>query len=240
MTGGIILILVLAVLSISGCTYSFNSEDLLEHRQDKTVHDAAENIELDVSTVNGNIEIRESDEYDVEVTYDIKAPKGHLLDITTGTNGSRDGNTMKIIAEAKPANSTQMLINTGANITVKVPKNSSYNLTLVTPNGNVKVTALNGTNLTMDLENGNIDAAIGNFSIVNGWNSNGNIAIKLHNGTRFYVDAMVGNGRVRHDDIHMAPETDTDRHLKGYTESGNGSLRMDLSTSNGNIDISYI
>ncbi len=235
-----VLILALAALSTSGCTYSFNSEDLLEHRQDKTVHDAAENIVLDVSTVNGNIEIRESPEYDVEVTYDIKAPRGHLQDIVTSTNGTRNGNTMRIIAGAKSANPAQPTINAGADITVKVPKNSSYNLTLVTPNGNVKVTALNGTNLTMDLENGNIDAAIGNFTIVNGWDSNGNIAIKLLNDTPFYVDAQVGNGRVRHDDIHMAPVTDTDRHLKGYTESGNGSLHMGLSTSNGNIDISYV
>ncbi len=37
----------------------------------------------------------------------------------------------------------------------------------------------------------------------------------------------------------MATRKETQRELVGYTEAGNGSLRMKLSTLNGNVEISY-
>ncbi len=235
--GGIIFILALAALSISGCTSPNNL--ILEHRQDKTVHDAAENIVLDVSTFNGNIEIRESADYDVEVTYNVTAPQGSLQDVQTGTNGSKEGDTLRIKAEAK-LNKPGIVVNTGANILVKVPANSSYNLTLKTDNGDVKVPELNGTGMVIDTSNGNIEITGGNYSTIDAGTSNGDITVKLANGTLFYVDASTSNGRVKHGSIHMTPETEKDNLLKGYTEAGNGSLRMSLHTSNGNIDISYV
>ncbi len=238
-TGGIVAIAILAVLLMSGCTTSINTT--VEHRQDKTVHDAAENIDLDVTTFNGNIEIQESTAYDVEVTYNITAPEGHLQHITTGTNASRDGNTTKFIIEAKLSDPNEKLpINHGCDILVKVPKNSTYNLNLMTSNGNVKVTRLNGNQMIIATSNGNIDAAAGNYSAIDAATSNGNIAIKLLSGMQFFVDASTSNGRITHNSIQMQADKESQTSLFGSTASGRGNLHMVLQTSNGNIDIAYV
>lgn len=236
---GIAVIAVLAVLSISGCT-TINT--VIEHRQDKTVHDAAENIELTVTTFNGDVEIQESPEYDVEVTYDISAPQGHLQHIATGTNGSRDGNTLKITAEAKLSDSSEKLpVNHGANIIVKVPKNSTYDINIMTSNGKVVVVPrLNGDKMIVDTSNGNIDVVAGNYSTIDAATSNGNIDVKLHNGTQFFVEASTSNGRISHDMIHMLSDKESSKNLIGYTESGRGNLSMSLQTSNGNVNIEYV
>ncbi|BAI60978.1 conserved hypothetical protein [Methanocella paludicola SANAE] len=237
-TGGIVAIAILAVLLMSGCT-SMNT--IVEHRQDKTVHGAAENIDLTVTTFNGNIEIQESTEYDVEVTYNITAPEGHLQHVTTGTNGSRDGNTLKLTAEAKLSDPNEKLpINHGCDILVKVPKNSSYNLNLMTSNGNVKVTQLNGNKMIIATSNGNVDAAAGNYSAIDAATSNGNINVKLLSDTQFFVDASTSNGRITHNSIQMQADKESQTSLIGSTASGRGNLHMVLQTSNGNIDLSYI
>jgi DUF4097 and DUF4098 domain-containing protein YvlB len=235
--GGIAIAAILAVLSFSGCTQMTT----VEHREDKTVHDAAENIDLTVTTMNGDVEIRESTDYKVEVIYNITAPIGHLQHITTGTNGSRDGNTLTIKAEAKLADPNERpVINHGANVIVKVPKNSTYNLTITTSNGKVIVPELNGTRMVIDTSNGDVSITAGNYSAIDATSSNGGIDVKLQNGTQFFVDASTSNGRIRHGTIHMLPDVDTDKSLVGYTESGRGNLRLILQTSNGNIDVSYV
>jgi DUF4097 and DUF4098 domain-containing protein YvlB len=237
-TGGLVVIAILAVLLMSGCTYEMGT---VEHRQDKTVHDAAENIDLTVTTFNGNIEILESPEYDIEVTYNISAPEGHLQHIVTGTNGSRDGNTLKLTAEAKLSDTNEKLpINHGCDIIVKVPKNSTYNLNIMTSNGNVKVPQLNGSKMIIDTSNGNIDVVAGNYSTVNLATSNGNIDVKLLSGTQFFVDASTSNGRIERGSIQMQADKDSRTSLIGSTASGRGNLHMVLQTSNGNIDLSYV
>jgi DUF4097 and DUF4098 domain-containing protein YvlB len=235
--GGVAIAAILAVLLISGCT----QVTTVEHREDKTLHDAAGNIDLTVTTMNGYVEIQESTDYKVEVIYDITAPTGHLQHITTGTNGSRDGNTLTIKAEAKLADPNERpVINHGANVIVKVPKNSTYNLTITTSNGKVTVPQLNGTRMVIDTSNGDVDITAGNYSVIDAASSNGDIGVKLQNGTQFFVDASTSNGRVRHGMIHMLPDSETDTSLVGYTESGHGNLRMVLQTSNGDVDISYV
>ncbi len=237
-TGGVVAIAILAVLLMSGCT-SMNT--IVEHRQDKTVHDAAENIDLTVTTFNGNVEIQESTEYDVEVTYNITAPEGHLQHIATGTNGSRDGNTLKITAEAKLSDPNEKLpINHGADIIVKVPKNSTYNLNIMASNGNVKVTQLNGNKLIIDTSNGNIDVIAGNYSAIDAATSNGNIDVKLLSGMQFFVDASTSNGHITHNSIQMQADKESQTSLIGATASGRGTMNMVLQTSNGNINLSYI
>lgn len=214
---------------------------IVEHRQDKTVHEAAENIDLTVTTFNGNIEILESPEYDVEVTYNISAPEGHLQHVTTGTNGSREGNTLKLTAEAKLSDPNEKLpINHGCDITIKVPKNSTYNLNIMTSNGNVKVTQLNGNKMIIATSNGNIDAIAGNYSAIDASTSNGDIDVKLLSGMQFFVDASTSNGRITHDSIQMQADKESRTSLIGATASGRGNLHMVLQTSNGNINLSYI
>jgi DUF4097 and DUF4098 domain-containing protein YvlB len=205
------------------------------------VHDAAENIDLTVTTFNGNIEIQESSEYDVEVTYNVSAPEGHLQHIVTGTNASKDGNTTKFVIEAKLSDPKEKLpINHGCDIIVKVPKNSTYNLDITTSNGNVKVTRLNGSKMIIATSNGNIDMASGNYSTIDAATSNGNIDVKLLSGMQFFVDATTSNGRITHSSIQMQADKDSRTSLIGATSSGRGNLHMVLQTSNGNINLSYV
>ncbi len=78
MVPAVIAIIVAAGL-LGGCiACNPGSITTTEHREDKTVHAAAENIVLEVSTINGNVEIRESADNNVTVTYDVMAPAGHL------------------------------------------------------------------------------------------------------------------------------------------------------------------
>lgn len=234
---GIALCAVLAFLSIGGCTQLTT----VEHREDRTSHDAAENIDLDVTTLNGDVEIQESADFRVEVIYDITAPAGHLQHITTGTDGSRNGSTLTIKAVAKLANTDEKpVVNHGANIIVKVPKNSTYNLTITTSNGKVVVPRLNGSRMVIATSNGNIDIAAGTQALIDAASSNGDIAVKLLNGTEFFVDASTSNGQVRHGTIPIKSGSSTAKTLVGYTEAGNGNLRMALQTSNGDIDIRYV
>jgi DUF4097 and DUF4098 domain-containing protein YvlB len=226
---------------ISGCI-SINPGDLtsVEHMEVKTVHNASEAVDLDASTINGNIEIQVTDDDTVQVIYDVFAPKDHLYDIQTGTNGSRDGNVTKIIAEAKLQNNADnAVVNRGANIVVKVPKNATINLSLQTLNGNVIVPALNGNGLVAHSNNGNIDLTIMNNSKINADTLNGNINVKLLNDTLFSVEASTMSGNVGHGQIRMTPDKETSTQLIGHTEAGSGSLNMYLRTMNGNIEISY-
>jgi DUF4097 and DUF4098 domain-containing protein YvlB len=103
----------------------------------------------------------------------------------------------------------------------------------------VIVPALNGGAATLNTLNGNVELNGGNYTDIDASTLNGDVTVKLQEGTLFYVDASTLNGQVRHGLIHMAPQRETERELVGYTEAGNGSLRMKLSTLNGNVEISY-
>jgi DUF4097 and DUF4098 domain-containing protein YvlB len=240
------LLAVLAIIGVAGLIggcVSINPGSLtVEHREDRTLQPAADNIVLNVSTINGNVEIREmAGRTDVEITFDIIATEGHLLHVLTSTNGTRiDNNTVMITAEAKLMKQYEGEVAThGANIIVTVPQGSHYELNLNTLNGDIKVPALNGGSLIAGTMNGNVEITGGNYSTIDARSSNGDVTVKLQEGTLFYVDASTMNGRVRHGNIHMSPTAENDRTLTGSTEAGNGSLRMSLHTMNGNVEISY-
>ncbi len=146
---------------------------------------------------------------------------------------------MTIKAEAKLVHEDILNVNRGANILVSVPEGSRYTLTLTTLNGNVIVPALNGGSVILDTLNGNVELNGGNYTDIDAATKNGDVIVKLQEGTLFHADASTLNGRVRHGLIHMNPEKETDRELIGYTGAGNGSLRMKLSTLNGDVEISY-
>jgi hypothetical protein len=229
--GGVVAVLVIVlIIGIVGViagiiTLNWGSLTTAEHMEVTTSNDGADNIELDVTTLNGNVEIREAADDRVTVVFDIVAPKGHLYDVLTGMNSTRvDNNTVKIVAEAKLVRPDDGFTGSrGANIIVNVPRGSHYSLNLDTLNGDINVP----------------DIGDASFSRIAAGTLNGNVNVRLHEGTLFYVDATTINGRVRHGPIHMTPVTENDRTLIGTTEAGNGSLRMSLSTMNGDIGISY-
>jgi hypothetical protein len=105
-----------------------------EHKAVTDTAAAADNIELYVDTIGGDVEIVLSPTVTtVAVNYDVYAPVGRLDNMVTRTTSINvDNNTTQITAKAerKPGIITG---NYGAGITVTVPKNSSCHISTSTP-----------------------------------------------------------------------------------------------------------
>ena len=180
------LIAILAVLLVGAgvcglCLFANNVQTSgymspVEHREDKTVHDGADKVSIEADTFGGNIEISESTTDKIEVVYDVYASEGHLNDIVTGTNYSRDGDTLKITAITRIRDNANMITGRlGAHINIKVPKNASYSLNLNTAGGNIIVTELNGSRLKTATAGGNIDFNGGKYDTISVNTAGGNV-----------------------------------------------------------------
>lgn len=212
----------------------------LEQREDKTTNVATQNVAIKAATFNGDIVITESTSDQIEVTYNVEAPKGHISEIkTTTTNQTLNGNT-EIVTEAKIENpNNQLKVNYRASITIKLPSSSQYNLTLSTSNGNIIKPQLNDMTLKATTDNGYIDIKDDNATSIEASSLNGNVKLSLVDDTLFQVNANTANGHVTYQGIAMSTSIQTSTHLKGNTTAGSGDLNLNLSTDNGNITIEY-
>jgi DUF4097 and DUF4098 domain-containing protein YvlB len=238
----IIAVAVIIVVAVSISTYAFLNSALtpLEQKETRTTSIATQNVEIQATTFNGNIEIQTSSDNQIEVIYDLEAPQGHIEEITTAsTNQTQNGNT-KIIAEAKIADSNnQIRVNYRAHIIIKLPSSSQYNLTLNTLNGNIVKPQLNDNSIVATTFNGYIDIKDDNASSINASSLNGYVKIGLVQGTLFQVEATTANGQVTYQGIAMNTDIQTSTHLNGNTTAGIGHLNLALSTANGNVTIEY-
>ena len=235
-----VMVIVVVVLLIG--TYIFFNSALapLEKNDQTDSLPTAQNVEVQATTFNGNIEIQTSTTNQIEVTYRIQAPKGHLNEITTSTtNQTQNPNTLILVAEAKLNSNGELTVNLNADIIIKLPATSQYNLTIHTLNGNIIKPQLNDDVVVCKTDNGNINLNDDNATSINAMSQNGNVHIRLVQGTLFSVDANAANGNVDFQGIAMNTTTQTQTHLVGNTSSGNGNLSMTLSTANGNITIEY-
>ncbi len=240
----IIGLVVIAVVVIVVGAFAFANMALapLEQRQDKTTIAATQNVEIEATTFNGKVEIQTSNGNNIEITYNLKAPTGHLTEITTTTtNETKNGNTLTLFAEAKLINPNDSLTaNHGADIIIKLPETSQYNLTLRTLNGNIIKPQLNDINVIASTNNGNIDIKDSNYKSINASTLNGDVDVSLQEGTLFQVEASTANGHVSRGNIQMNTEIETSTHLKGSTQNGAGTLNLTLTTANGDIKIEYL
>ena len=238
-----IVVAVITTIAVIISAYSFVNNVLapLDQREDKTTNAATQNIEIEATTFNGNIEIQSSTSDRIEVTYNIEAPKGHINEITTATTNQTQNENTIIIAEAKIVNTNNDLkVNYRANILIKLPNTSQYNLTLHTLNGNIIKPQLNDTTIVAATNNGYIDIKDDNCTTINASSLNGNVKISLAEGTLFHVDANTANGYVSYQGIAMNTSIQTTTHLNGNTTGGSGNLNLTLTTANGNITIEYL
>lgn len=140
----------------------------IEHETRSDTHAAADNIELVVSTIGGNVVIQEWAENSVKVTYDISAPSGHFGDVLTSTKDTKDGNTTRITAEAKLKDEGFLNMgNRGADVTVMVPRGSTYSLDLHTLGGDIRVPPLQGSKVYMNTLGGKLYLNGGRYDTVN-------------------------------------------------------------------------
>jgi DUF4097 and DUF4098 domain-containing protein YvlB len=235
-----VVVVVVTVLLIG--TYVFLKSDWasLEQSEKTDVIPTAQNVEVQATTYNGNIEIQASTSNQIEVTYKIEAPKGHLNEISTSTtNQTLNPNTLVLVAEAKLNAHSELTVNHNAKIIIKLPSTSHYDLTLHTLNGDITKPQLNDTMVVCRTDNGNINIEDDNATSIDAVSQNGNVQISLVQGTLFNVDANAANGNISYQGIAMNTSMQTQTQFKGNTSSGIGNMSLTLSAENGNITIEY-
>ena len=137
------LVLIAAILTVCAFAVIQNAMAPLEQREDKTAYTPKENVVIQASTFNGDIEIQSTTGSQIEVIYNVTAPNGHLKDIKTYTNETKSDNLTTIVTSA--ALQINQGVNYKASLIVNLPNNSKYNLTLTTPNGNIDIQGSNAT-----------------------------------------------------------------------------------------------
>jgi DUF4097 and DUF4098 domain-containing protein YvlB len=241
---GIILgvaVIIVIVVAIGAYVFFISALTPLEQRKDTSTYAAVQNVEIQATTFNGNIEIQTSTSNIINVTYNVEAPEGHLNQISTATtNQTQSQNTLILVAEAKLVNSSgELTVNHKADITLLLPSTGQYNLTLSTLNGNIIKPLLNDTNIVARSNNGYIDIKDDNANSIEASSLNGNVNISLLKGTLFQVDATSANGQVTYQGIAMNTTIQSGNHLKGNTTDGTGHLNLTISSANGNVTIEY-
>lgn len=237
----LIVVTVVVAIGVAITAYGLLNTALvpLDQKQDTTTSVATKNVGIQATTFNGDIVIETSASNQIEVTYDISAPQGHLNEITTTTtNQTSDENTI-IVAEAKMDNNG-IKVNYRASITIKLPSTSQYNLNLSTLNGNIIKPLLNDLKVVATSCNGYIDISDDNATSIAASTLNGNVNIHLSKDTLFQVDASTANGHVSYQGIALNTSIQTTTHLQGNTTAGLGHLNLTLSSANGNVTIEYL
>ncbi len=231
----IVIFLVAAIVILeSGLLYT---PPVAEQREDKTTYTPNRNVVIQATTFNGNIEIQPTTGSLIEVIYSIKTPQGHLYDIKTATNETKNENTTTLVTSAQNQAS---ILGAYASLLIKLPATSQYNLTLLTANGDIVKPQLNDVKVAVSTSNGNIDIKDSNCSLIEAVSMNGDIKVGLAQGTLFHVAASVGNGNIAYQGIAMNTTTLSATRLKGATSAGEGNLSLSLMSANGNITIEYL
>lgn len=236
-----ILIVVTVVVAIVVATaYGLLNTALvpLDQKQDTSTSIATKNVGIQATTFNGDIVIEKSASNQIEVTYNISAPQGHLNEITTTTTNQTSDESTIIVAEAKIDNDG-IKVNYRASITIKLPSTSQYDLNLSTLNGNIIKPLLNDVKVVATSCNGYIDISDNNATSIDASTLNGNVNIHLSKDTLFQVDANTANGHVTYQGIALNTNIQTATHLQGNTTDGLGHLNLTMSSANGNITIEY-
>ncbi len=211
----------------------------IEQREDRTTYTPNQNVAIEATTFNGNIEIQPTTGSQIEVIYTIKAPQGHLYDIKTSTNETKSQNQTTILTSAKNPAVDASSVNHLASLILKLPATSQYNLTLITGNGDIIKPQLNDINVTASTTNGNINITDDKNGNIEAISMNGNIRIDLAKGTLFQVAASVGNGNIAYPGIALNTTIQSATRLKGATSDGEGNLSLTLMSANGNITLEY-
>lgn len=245
-----ILILLLAGIGVCGLCmftnkvtnqgYSYEYSGIVETREDKTTHAAADKVSIDGDTFGGDVVVSESATGNIEVVYVVHATNGRLSNIVTNTTYAMEGDTLKIRTWAKiPEYQHLMFGNIGADLYIKVPRNASYDLNLGTAGGDVVVPALEGTSLMANTAGGDINLRGVSYDSITVNTAGGKITANY--GARNAVFDTMGG------DITL-DATQTTGTLKANTAGGDISLilpqgtlfSIDAATMGGRIKHGYV
>jgi len=110
-----------------------------------------------------------------------------------------------------------------------------------TSNGEIKG-SLSANKATLTTSNGAIRTSISNFGSYKITTSNGRIEVNIIYNTPIKIQANTSNGKINYD-MPLTVTQSSNNNLSGYTynyDSSKPNIDLQLSTSNGNIDMMYL
>jgi len=213
---------------------------IMDHKEATTTYTPLQNVVIEASTFNGNINAQPTSGTQIEVTYNIIAPQGRLDQVKITSNETKTEGVTSLLTFAQNLGDSSSA-DYSAHLTLKLPTSCSYNLTLLTSNGNIVKPDLDGAKVAASALNGDITISDGaDCQIIDATCMNGNIKIHLTQDTLFSVVASVGNGNIDYQGIALDTSVQSQTRLKGVTQGGEGNLTVQLMTGNGNITLDYI
>ena len=235
----IVIVVVLAVFTVLLEMDVFYTPPTMDHKEATTTYTPLQNVVLQASTFNGDINIEPSSGTKIEVTYSIQAPQGYLDRVKITNNENKTNGVTSLLTTAKNLGNSNSPDYSAA-LTIKLPTSSSYNLTLLSSNGNIVIPNLQGDKIAASTLNGDITISNGGDSYsIDATCMNGNIKIRLAQDTQFSVVASIGNGEIDYQGIPLDTSIQSATRLKGSTTAGEGNLTVSLMTGTGNIKLQY-
>ncbi len=217
----------------------FYVDPTLETHINTATYTPNQNVVINADTFTGNIQIQPTSGSQIEVTYTIKNPTGHLTDVQIKNNETKTDTQTTLVTSAQNSGDPSSTLYS-ADLLLKLPTSCQYNLTLVTMNGNIVKPQLSCAKLGVSTMNGDITLTDdGAGKIIDATCMNGNINVDLPQNTLFSVVASVGNGNISYQGIQLTASTQSATRLKASTSAGEGALAIQLMTANGNIKLAY-
>lgn len=159
----------------------------------------------------------------VSVDYEIKIPASVLVGHVDNSNGSIEIEGTKGDATATTSNGKIIVRNVDGWISA------------TTSNGKIQITGTTGI-LKAETSNGSIEAEISNVKDhADITTSNGSIKLWIFPELNADVEMRTSNGKLAIHDLEVAISESSSKYVKG--KIGNGGGRIDVGTSNGNVDL---
>ena len=235
----VVIVVVVASFTVLLGMGVFYTPPTMDHKETTTTYMPLENVVIQASTFNGDINVESTQDTTIVVTYSLTAPQGCLDEIKITNNETKTQNVTSLLTSAQNLGNFDSP-DYSAILTLKLPVSFSYNLTLITSNGDIIKPDLNGAKVAVSTMNGDITISDGDdCRSIDATCMNGNLKIRLVQGTQFSVVASIGNGEINYQGIPLDTSTQSATRLKGSTTGGEGNLTVSLMTGNGNIKLQY-
>ena len=219
---------------------SKSSNQIVESKKFQSQEVSESVVSLNMPTFNGYVAVKPSDSRIVLINVTMRGHQDELKDINFDFK-EHPGNGMKTVS-LKVRSTTMLHFGVSADIDVLVPKGLVYYAILDTSNGKIEISSLKGEKLTLHTSNGAIITSLFDFGSYKLVTSNGRIEVDVVYNTPIRIQANPSNGKINFN-MPLTVTQSSDNTLFGYTsnyDSSKPNIGLQLSTSNGNVDIMYL
>ncbi len=260
-----ILLLLMISSALAGCIDTDNDDRVTEEFDEE--YDADEGTILEIINLNGNIEVTTWDGNTVQLHAEKKVKekyKEELENVEIISDRTNDTLTIEAVFSGNSSNevSVKMELKVPGNVTLRSLETANGNIEITGTKGNLTMDTTNGNIDAHDIQgyvyaktsNGNVyigeTRGVGNVSTSNGnvdikikelstdikiSSSNGNVKIRIKGSLDVNLTMATNEGRVAIHDLEINLTRDEEKSKHGTLN--NGGHRIDITTSNGNIDI---